>query len=375
MIKRIFITSLLSVILAAVCAAQSDPLNFVQTGTATHDMESDDLEAGHAILPIGQEVTITNLESGAQATITITKRIPQTSSRIIDLSSAAAMALAIFDDSAQVTIEAELKRTEPEAPATAPSTPPAVAGTAPADAAAPVPSAPPAASAVPADPAVTAAPAATSTPAPSAPPAASAVPADPAATAPAPAAASVAAAPVPYTVPPPPSGPIPTSEIEPIVPPWEIGHSTPWPVQPSDPWLPELAQPWIGGIERPGANGPARIPAPPPRVAPAPRVAPTSPPRAAPAPVYQGPSVSVVPRMPGPRDNTLYRVQVGAFKTRVNAQEAFNRLLNAGFSPVFEVQGGLTRVQIPWIRGYEVRALGERLYNAGFREVLLREER
>jgi hypothetical protein len=78
--------------------------------------------------------------------------------------------------------------------------------------------------------------------------------------------------------------------------------------------------------------------------------------------------------MPGPRDNTLYRVQIGAFKTRLNAQEVFDRLLNAGFSPVFEVGGGLTKVLIPWIRGYEVRALGERLYHAGFREVWLREE-
>ncbi|MFP3040821.1 SPOR domain-containing protein [Treponema primitia] len=349
MIKRIFITSLLSVILAAVCAAQSDPLNFVQTGTATHDMESDDLEAGHAILPIGQEVTVTNLESGAQATVTITERIPPTSSRIINLSGAAAVALAMFDDSTQVTIEAELKRTETPSSAAVPTP---AATTTPADTTAPAA----VSASVPLPPAVTGTPTAAST-----------APADAAATVPAPAEVSVAAVPVPYTVPPPPPGPIPTSEIEPIVPPWETGHPTPWPVQPSDPLLPELAQPWIGSIERPGINGPARIPAPPPRVA--------SPPRAVPAPVYQGPSVSAAPHMPGPRDNTLYRVQVGAFKARANAQEAFNRLLNAGFSPVFEIQGDLTRVQIPWVRGYEMRALGERLYNAGFREVLLREER
>jgi cell division protein FtsN len=82
----------------------------------------------------------------------------------------------------------------------------------------------------------------------------------------------------------------------------------------------------------------------------------------------------VIPRLPGPRDNTLYRIQIGAFKTRLNAQEVFNRLLNAGFSPVFEVGGGFTRVLIPWIRGYEIQALGERLYRAGFREVWLKEE-
>jgi cell division protein FtsN len=79
--------------------------------------------------------------------------------------------------------------------------------------------------------------------------------------------------------------------------------------------------------------------------------------------------------MPGSRDSALYRVQVGAFSSRSNAQEAFNRLLNAGFSPVFETQGRLIRVQIPRVRGYEMQTIGRRLYNAGFREVFIRAER
>jgi cell division septation protein DedD len=83
----------------------------------------------------------------------------------------------------------------------------------------------------------------------------------------------------------------------------------------------------------------------------------------------------VLPAAPGGQDRTLYRVQVGAFSARPNAQEAFNRLLNAGFSPVFEVQGGLTRVQIPWVRGDEMQVIGRRLYSIGFREVLIRSER
>jgi cell division protein FtsN len=78
--------------------------------------------------------------------------------------------------------------------------------------------------------------------------------------------------------------------------------------------------------------------------------------------------------MPGSRDSALYRVQVGAFSARSNAQEAFNRLLNAGFSPVFETQGRLIRVQIPRVRGYEVQTISRRLYNAGFREVWIRAE-
>jgi hypothetical protein len=66
---------------------------------------------------------------------------------------------------------------------------------------------------------------------------------------------------------------------------------------------------------------------------------------------------------------------VGAFGARANAQEAFDRLLQAGFSPVFEAQGRLTRVQIPWVRGYELQEISRRLYSIGFREVWIRAER
>ena len=83
----------------------------------------------------------------------------------------------------------------------------------------------------------------------------------------------------------------------------------------------------------------------------------------------------MLPGAPAARDSALYRVQVGAFSARLNAQEAFDRLLNAGFSPVFEVQGGLTRVQIPWVRGYELQAIGQRLHSLGFQEVWIRTER
>jgi hypothetical protein len=353
--KKGFVASRLSVILAAALFAQSDPLNFVQTGTATHELESDDLVAAHAILPVGQEVLVTNLENGAQVTVTITERISPSSSRIIDLSTTAAATAAIFDDAAQVTIEAKLQRNEPEAPvvASAPATP--------APATSPIAPTPAAPTTV-----------ITQVPAPAITPVA---PAPAAPTAPAPAAP---ATPVPATVaeapnvaPPPASERTPTSEITPVVPPWETGHVL-WPAPQNDPWLPELAQPWISGIEReqrsPHVTGPAQTPVPafaPPSM--------SAPPQ--PAPVQSGLSVKVLPNAPGSRDSALYRVQVGAYIVRINAQEAFERLLNAGFNPVFEVQGGLTRVQIPWVRGYDVPTVGRRLYNAGFREVWIRAER
>jgi cell division septation protein DedD len=359
--NRGFIVLLLDLILATAVFAQSDPLNFVQTGTATHEIESDDLVAAHAILPIGQEVLVTNLESGAQVTVTVTERISSSSSRIIDLSNAAAAAMAMFDDTTQVTIEATLKRNEPAAAAPAPTPAATPAPAAAAAASAPVPAATPAAAA-------SAAPAQ----APAAPVAAPA--ATPAITAaPAPAVAVVESAAI---SPPPSTGYTPTSEITPVVPPWETGYVT-WPAPQNDPWLPELAQPWISGIEReqrsPRIVGPAQ--APTPTFAPPPVSSPPRGPDRPQEPAQRSPSARVLPNAPGARDSALYRVQVGAFSARSNAQEAFDRLLNAGFSPVFEVKGGLTRVQIPWVRGYEISIIGQRLYSIGFKEVWVRAER
>jgi cell division septation protein DedD len=70
----------------------------------------------------------------------------------------------------------------------------------------------------------------------------------------------------------------------------------------------------------------------------------------------------------------IYRVQIGAFTARRNAQELFDRLLNAGFHPIFEVSSKYTRVAIPGVRGSEMRSLAQRLGNAGFREAWIREE-
>jgi cell division protein FtsN len=344
--KRGFLVSLSSVILSAALFAQSEPLNFVQTGAATHELDSEELVAAHAILPIGQEVLVTNLESGAQITVTITERISPSSSRIIDLSSAAAAAAAMFDDVTQVTIEATLKRDESAAVAASPAAP-----------------------ATPATPQATAAQTASAAAAasPTAPATSATAPATAARTAPAAAAASPAARAAESAAIPPSSstGYTPTSEITPVVPPWETGY-VPWPAPQNDPWLPELAQPWISGIEReqrsPRVVGPAQTPTP--AFAPPPVSAPPQ------EPARGGPTVAS-----GARNNALYRVQVGAFSAYANAQEAFNRLLNAGFSPVFEVQGGLTRVQIPWVRGYELQVIGQRLNNIGFREIWIRAER
>ncbi|GHV79067.1 hypothetical protein AGMMS49944_08580 [Spirochaetia bacterium] len=184
--------------------------------------------------------------------------------------------------------------------------------------------------------------------------------------------------------------PTPTSEITPLTPPWETGAipwPVPWPTQAAREWMPELADPWIPGTGKP-------VPQVPVRQAPVQTPARTltlisgSTPvyfivgglpaaKGTPAAVRTEPSVNmvkVVPSMPGPQDTTQYWVQVGAYKTHANAQEAFSRAAGAGFSPTFATTGGLVRVLIPGVRGSDMQKAAARLYNAGFREILLREK-
>jgi cell division protein FtsN len=190
--------------------------------------------------------------------------------------------------------------------------------------------------------------------------------------------------------------PTPTSEIQPVVPPWETGPVQ-WPVpyqfQPPQEWLPELEKPWIPPIEKKQspapafASAPVQTPAPdslsgmvavsayilvPASAASALGLASVPVPASVSAPVQHGSVVNVVPHMPGAGDTTLYWVQVGAYSSPQNAQDASNRLARAGFNSVLEARGELTRVLIPGVQGTEMRSAGVRLYNAGFREVWIR---
>ena len=71
---------------------QRPPLR--QRGMATQEMTGG-LFAAHSILPIGSTAKVTNLANRKEVTVTITKRIPPSDTRVIDLSPAAALALAI----------------------------------------------------------------------------------------------------------------------------------------------------------------------------------------------------------------------------------------------------------------------------------------
>jgi len=76
-----------------------------------------------------------------------------------------------------------------------------------------------------------------------------------------------------------------------------------------------------------------------------------------------------------PVPNKLYRLQVGSFKVARNAVDAFDKLKNAGLNPAYERSGEFFRVVVTGIPGTDVQLITERIGSAGFREVLIREER
>ena len=85
-------------------------------------------------------------------------------------------------------------------------------------------------------------------------------------------------------------------------------------------------------------------------------------------------SVRFKPAIPEAANGKHYRVQVGAYKQPEYAIEAFEKLKKAGFNPVYERFGDYYRVYIGGLKHEELKTISDRLGNAGFREVLLREE-
>lgn len=77
--------------------------------------DQNDLTAAHRKLPLGSEVTVTNLETGKQVTVEINDRGPYVGDRKIDLSKAAAKELGILDEGvAKVRIEATEEQLTPD---------------------------------------------------------------------------------------------------------------------------------------------------------------------------------------------------------------------------------------------------------------------
>jgi rare lipoprotein A len=92
-------------------------------------------------------------------------------------------------------------------------------------------------------------------------------------------------------------------------------------------------------------------------------------------PAYNAASINIIGGIPQLGTGKHYRLQVGAYKIPRNAVETFERLREAGLSPLYEVNGDTYRVVLANLNPEDIPSIAEKLAYAGFQEVLLREER
>ncbi|MDR0554435.1 MAG: septal ring lytic transglycosylase RlpA family protein [Treponema sp.] len=83
----------------------------------------------------------------------------------------------------------------------------------------------------------------------------------------------------------------------------------------------------------------------------------------------------IKPSIPSGGGNQRYRLQVGSYRVPRNALAVFDRLKQAGLSPAYERSGDLYRVVLAGVRAEEVPSIAEKLGAAGFTEAFIREER
>jgi len=86
----------------------------------------------------------------------------------------------------------------------------------------------------------------------------------------------------------------------------------------------------------------------------------------------QTPQIIVYGNIPNSSDENLYRIQVGAFIFQEYAENAFNILMNAELTPLYEEFNEFTRVLIRGINAAQVPQYIERLRVIGFSEVFIR---
>lgn len=85
-------------------------------------------------------------------------------------------------------------------------------------------------------------------------------------------------------------------------------------------------------------------------------------------------TATILPAMPPTGTGKKYRIQVGSFRVARNAVNAFDRLKNVSLSPAYEKNEDFYRVVLAGLSAEEVPAIAEKLAQAGFTEVLIREE-
>ena len=85
-------------------------------------------------------------------------------------------------------------------------------------------------------------------------------------------------------------------------------------------------------------------------------------------------AIRFMPAIPEAPTGKQYKIQVGAYRQPEYAIEAFEKLKKAGLNPVYERYGDYCRVVISGLRQEELKTISGKLINAGFKEVMLREE-
>ncbi|MDR2257731.1 MAG: SPOR domain-containing protein [Treponema sp.] len=78
---------------------------------------------------------------------------------------------------------------------------------------------------------------------------------------------------------------------------------------------------------------------------------------------------------PQPGADHEYRIQVGAFRVPVNAEQVFARLKSAGFDPVYENYLNFTRVLLTKITAGDIPSVIKNIETLGFKEVWITENK
>jgi cell division protein FtsN len=91
-------------------------------------------------------------------------------------------------------------------------------------------------------------------------------------------------------------------------------------------------------------------------------------------PNYNLPPAVVKPAMPPANSYHIYRVQVGAYKSTVNAREVFDHLVTLGFTPAYERYGDMYRVVLSGVRAQDLPEVARLIGYAGLREIIIRAE-
>jgi cell division protein FtsN len=119
------------------------------------------------------------------------------------------------------------------------------------------------------------------------------------------------------------------------------------------------------------SNVPPAVPPPQPTWSPnMTAIPPTSP------PLFDGPPVDgvhVIPGMPSPNTNMVYRLQVGTFSAVEGASRGLRQLQAAGFDVAQEWIDNKYRVLAVGIQARDVRNAVQRLGAIGFKQIWIRE--